>query len=151
MGTQWCPADTDPDGFTHRIIARALDNRGLVRINGRGATWAVRITDVGRARLEKPLVPPDPDVSEIDQLILDVIETGGSLDVELVKDQPDYERLIPKSMHWSLKALGKKIELQSRGHLSATERGLPLSTTLTISWRSKQCECQTEWRSITRW
>lgn len=46
-----CPDRVWPDN-AHRTSARALASRGLVTIRGRGPTWAVTITDAGRAFLE---------------------------------------------------------------------------------------------------
>src|SRR5690606_42001549 len=44
-----CPAGVYPnDSYTHRITARALASRGLVRISGHGASWRAEPTERGR-------------------------------------------------------------------------------------------------------
>lgn len=44
-----CPDGVYPtDSYTHRITARALASRGLVRISGHGASWRAEPTERGR-------------------------------------------------------------------------------------------------------
>lgn len=44
-----CPAGIYPDGsFNHRITARALESRGLVKVEGHGSSWRATATDRGR-------------------------------------------------------------------------------------------------------
>lgn len=44
-----CPDGIYPnDSYTHRIAARALASRGLVRISGHGASWRAEPTERGR-------------------------------------------------------------------------------------------------------
>lgn len=44
-----CPDGIYPDGsYTHRITARTLASRGLVRISGHGASWRAELTERGR-------------------------------------------------------------------------------------------------------
>lgn len=40
------------EGASHRVSARALHNRGLVRVSGRGASWTAVITPQGKQRLK---------------------------------------------------------------------------------------------------
>ncbi|MBW0252602.1 hypothetical protein [Cellulomonas sp. PS-H5] len=40
------------DGTSHRVSARALHNRSLIRIEGRGATWTAAVTPEGVRRLQ---------------------------------------------------------------------------------------------------
>lgn len=45
-----CPAGVFPDGsFNHRITARALESRHLVKIEGHGSSWRATPTDRGRS------------------------------------------------------------------------------------------------------
>jgi hypothetical protein len=111
------PASRYPDGYAHRIVARALNNRGFVRIDGHGACWSIRITEAGLAWFEKPLAPAEPQISDLDQLVVDVLEAGGSLDVELGEARPDYARLVSGSTRSAMRPPGKKLELQQRGAL----------------------------------
>lgn len=50
----WISNDCPPREFTdytHRIVARALERRGLVEIRGQGSAWSARITDAGKRLL----------------------------------------------------------------------------------------------------
>jgi len=84
IGASWL--DDVMVGVSYRITAAALRGRGLVKIDGRGPTWSTSITDAGRALLSNwdssnpsPLRPANGSVTE--QLVADVIEAGGSLEV----------------------------------------------------------------------
>lgn len=89
------------DGTFHRISAAALRRRGLIETSGRGSHWRAQITDIGReylARSEGP-DPPKPrqaNASVTQQLVDDVIASGGSLWVQrrtwTEPDAIDYER-----------------------------------------------------------
>ena len=93
---QWvadgCPDDQYDDGFAHRIVARALEGRGLVSIKGRGATWHATITDDGTAGLNAPVVVANDvelEASEL-QLLWDRIEaTGGSIRLDFAAESTD--------------------------------------------------------------
>lgn len=52
------PADIY-EGYVHRIVARALRNRGLIEIAGRGDTWSASIEPDGNYFLEHGHYPPD--------------------------------------------------------------------------------------------
>lgn len=39
------------EGTSHRVSARALHNRGLIRVAGQGKTWVAKITPDGGRRL----------------------------------------------------------------------------------------------------
>lgn len=78
---EWIAAGTPPrewPDYTHRTTARALQNRGLVRVRGRGPTWTAEITDKGRDAITAPRTgPSEPErlhasVSEL----LDQLATG---------------------------------------------------------------------------
>jgi hypothetical protein len=78
-----CPAGVMTDD-SHRISAAALRRRGLVRINGRGPTWAAHLTEAGRESIarsetEDAPAPRQANVSVTQQLVDDVIAAGGSL------------------------------------------------------------------------
>lgn len=95
-----CPAGVFDDAF-HRISAAALRRRGLIKTSGRGSHWSAQITDIGReylARSEGP-DPPKPrqaNASVTEQLVDDVIASGGSLRVQrptwAEPDAIDYKR-----------------------------------------------------------
>lgn len=106
---EWVAAGSPADvmeGYSHRISARALQFRGLLKISGKGPTWRAELTDAGRAFLRaepttsseasddvEPLVtattapspsptpkPKAPSVTE--QLVADVVAAGGVLRVK---------------------------------------------------------------------
>jgi hypothetical protein len=41
------------EGTAYRVSARALHNRGLIRVEGRGPTWTAKITAEGRRLLKE--------------------------------------------------------------------------------------------------
>jgi hypothetical protein len=52
-----CQADVYQD-WSHRITARALDNRGLVTVKGHGGAWTAKLTEDGRYYLSNGSYPP---------------------------------------------------------------------------------------------
>lgn len=48
-----CPEGVYDSGYEHRISARVLERRGLVKISGRGDTWEVALTRAGREWRDK--------------------------------------------------------------------------------------------------
>ncbi|MCC4268026.1 hypothetical protein [Microbacterium schleiferi] len=54
-----CPVGTYDEGFQHRVSARALERRGLVRVRGHGASWSAAITEKGTYYLEHGDYAPD--------------------------------------------------------------------------------------------
>lgn len=109
-----CPDDV-MTGDTHKVTARALESRGLVRVSGSGASWNARTTDAGRHFVERGEYPAghwsrgrakksklatgsSPDVVSspgpgrvtalrpVDQMIADVIAGGGTLTVPSPRD-----------------------------------------------------------------
>jgi hypothetical protein len=73
----------------HRISAAALQRRGLVKISGGGPTWEARIAPAGAKYLEaadgsNPPVPRQANVSVTQQLIDDVIDSGGVTSLSVV-------------------------------------------------------------------
>lgn len=105
-----CPDGRYDDGFAHRIVARALEGRGLVAIKGRGASWQAEITAAGTERL-RALGSPDPEFeeSEADELWSRVIAAGGSIKVDIENDQINYEKLIRLSMSSPARPFAKKL------------------------------------------
>lgn len=55
-----CPSGAYED-WSHRITARALHNRGLVRVSGHGAGWKASIEPEGVYYLEHGQYPPESD------------------------------------------------------------------------------------------
>jgi hypothetical protein len=51
-------ADGVYDGTAHRLVARALHNRGLIVVKGNGPSWMARMTDEGTHYLEHGKHPP---------------------------------------------------------------------------------------------
>lgn len=80
-----CPEGVMDDDF-YRISAAALRNRNLITISGRGPTWKASITTSGTEYLNQvdgpnPPVPRQGNVSVTQQLVADVIATGGTMRV----------------------------------------------------------------------
>lgn len=111
-----CPGGVYEQGYEHRIIARALERRGLVIISGRGPAWSATIAEAGLAWEAAPPAAVALPESEADQLIERVLEAGGRL---LLPDDRDaektHERLIRISLRSPNRPLGKKLEMRSTG------------------------------------
>jgi hypothetical protein len=80
-----CPADREVGEF-FRISAGALRNRGLITTDGRRANWSASITPAGTEYLAQvegpnPPVPRQASVSLTQQLVDEVVASGGSLRV----------------------------------------------------------------------
>lgn len=52
------------DGYEHRIVARALHNRGLVTVKGHGKAWSAVLTGDGSYYLDHGDYPPQPELPE---------------------------------------------------------------------------------------
>jgi spermidine synthase len=50
-------ADGIYEGTAHRVVARALHNRGLIVVKGNGSSWVARMTDEGTRYLERDRQP----------------------------------------------------------------------------------------------
>ena len=50
-------ADGIYEGTAHRVVARALHNRGLIVVKGNGSSWVARMTDEGTRYLERDQQP----------------------------------------------------------------------------------------------
>ena len=110
-----CPDDV-MTGDTHKVTARALQSRGLVKVSGRGASWKAHATDAGRYLIEHGEYPaghwskgraktskvatasasgeprgPGPGrvtaLRPVDQMIEDLISSGGALTVASPQDR----------------------------------------------------------------
>lgn len=104
------------NGYEHRIIARALERRGLVAISGRGPTWTATITDAGIAWEAAPPEPVPSAESEADRLIERVLAANGQL--LLVQDravETEHERLVRMSLKSSRRPRGRKLAMVSTG------------------------------------
>lgn len=74
-----CPGGVYPkDSYTHRITARALASRGLVRISGHGTSWRAEPTERGR-------VWPEP--TEEDERVAAASRTSNELVAVTVDDK----------------------------------------------------------------
>ena len=123
-----CPAGKYADGYEHRIIARALLRRGLVKISGQGSTWTASITKAGRQWLAAPPAGVLPDDSEADRLIARVLDAGGRLVLPKNEDGVEgYERLVRMSMKSPRRPKGKKLELTSTGGWANPKRVIVLA------------------------
>jgi hypothetical protein len=119
-----CPDGVYTDGWQHRIVARALHNRGLISVAGNGATWRATLTTTGREWLAAPPTDVLPGMAEADQLVAQVIEAGGTLAVSAAQG-PELKRLlqlIRMSVHSANRPRGQKLEVRSEGYRSGPER-----------------------------
>jgi hypothetical protein len=121
-----CPDGVYTNGWQHRIVARALHNRGLVSVAGNGATWRATLTKAGRAWLDAPPTDILPGTAEVDRLVAQVIEAGGEFTVSAAQG-PELKhllQLIRMSVHSPNRPKGKKLEIRSAGYRSGPERTL---------------------------
>jgi hypothetical protein len=129
-----CPGNVFTSGYEHRIIARALERRGLVDITGRGPTWHATVTPTGRKwQANEPKkspaspLPTDnpgpreplttaPAKTEADLLIAKVQEAEGRLLLPQDRDvEKSHERLVRRSLHSPDRPKGKKLEIIATG------------------------------------
>ncbi|PRB08699.1 hypothetical protein [Microbacterium sp. MYb62] len=123
-----CPDGVYTDGWQHRIVARALHNRGLVSVAGKGASWRATLTKAGRVWLDAPPTDILPGAAEADRLLEQVIEAGGELKVSAAQG-PELRRLlqvIRMSLHSTKRPNGKMLEIRSVGYRYGPERTLEL-------------------------
>jgi hypothetical protein len=113
-----CPDGIFTKGYEHRIIARALERRGLLTITGTGPSWKAVTTAAGNTWIE----PPSEEAkgltveAEPDTLIRQVLNAGGNL--VLSKDsalEKKYEQLVRLSLKSPLRPKGKKLEIVLTG------------------------------------
>jgi hypothetical protein len=118
-----CPDGVYVDGYEHRIVARALERRGLVTITGRGESWRAVIIEAGRTRQAAPPAPVLPPESDADVLIDRVLAAGGRL---LLEDDPaveaEHERLVAMSLKSARRPHGKKLEMRRTGRYGSGPR-----------------------------
>jgi len=102
--------------FAHRITARGLANRGLIRIKGQGETWTAEITDKGRKRFADIGEEPSRAAGETAtaRLFRQVAEAGGSLRIN-EEDKTDYRSLVDNSLRSPSRPHGQKLETRSEG------------------------------------
>ena len=60
-----CPDGVYSGGYEHRISARVLERRGLVKIRGRGDTWVAELTEEGREWKDEAK-EPNRSLSEVE-------------------------------------------------------------------------------------
>ncbi|WP_298868476.1 hypothetical protein [uncultured Microbacterium sp.] len=120
-----CPTDVYTEGWEHRIIARALERRGLVSVGGRGPTWVATITTAGRAWLESPPAPGEviPEDSEADRLIAEVIEAGGSIRLSASEyEARPWDKLVRLAVRSAKRPHGKQLVIERVGGWYSNER-----------------------------
>lgn len=115
---QWirdgCPQGIYSEGNEHKIIAWALERRGLITITGARRTWAAKITDAGKQWQAAPPAPVLPDHSAADRLVSQVLAAGGRLILPQDRDvEAAHERLVRMSMKSPSRPRGKKLQIVS--------------------------------------
>lgn len=102
------------EGSSHRVSARALHNRGFLRVSGSGTTWAVQITPDGTRRVQEEAVRVEAERERARreeqaraerervkqqrrdraaELLHDVIAAGGRLDLGADADTEEVRRM----------------------------------------------------------
>jgi len=110
------------DNYGHRITAKALASRGLVRVEGHGTSWSATLTDAGASRVAqlKPAPsPPTDGPGKSDDDVVDLlhrVETaGGRLDVDDRGDDIDYRKLVWRFNKSEYRPRGKELQLSYPG------------------------------------
>lgn len=108
-----CPSGVYESGYDHRIVARGLERRGLVRISGRGSTWNATMRPAGEEVLKEPApeVPPEPDLTAADELVQRVLDAGGELELTEADKRDEVRKLIEQSMKSPLRPHGKQLKV----------------------------------------
>lgn len=117
------PRDAYAEGdYAHRITAKALASRGLVRVEGHGPSWKATLTDAGASRLAQLKLAPsssgkgpgksDDDVSD---LMRRVEAAGGRLEVDDRGDDIDYRKLVWRFNKSEYRPRGKELHLSYPG------------------------------------
>ncbi len=106
------------DNYGHRITAKALAGRGLVKIEGRGKTWRATLTAAGTARLSELEVSPhqeDPSSSPgaVEQLRARLDAADGRLVVDTRVDSVDYRGLVQRFNQSTSRPRGKTLRPSS--------------------------------------
>lgn len=120
-----CPDGIYTEGWEHRIIARALERRGLVSVGGRGPTWVATITTAGRTWLDSPPVAAEiiPEESDADRLIDDVIAAGGTLHIPAADaEAKQWDKLVRLSLKSPKRPHGKKLMIARVGDWYSKEQ-----------------------------
>jgi hypothetical protein len=113
-----CPEVAQDIGNFRRISAHALARRGLVKVNGHGASWRASITPAGLARLEAP-PPAISRQDRVDTLFRRVVAAEGRLvldDREIGMYRDEVQRLSertpdrPKGWRLTMRSHGRHDE-----------------------------------------
>ncbi|WP_139196052.1 hypothetical protein [Curtobacterium sp. MCBA15_009] len=102
--------------YGHRITAKALASRGLVRITGHGPSWKATLTDAGASRVAelKPSTTADAPGDAADDLkaLRDRLEAGGGrLGLNDRDDDIDYPKLVWHFNKSEYRPHGKELHL----------------------------------------
>lgn len=114
------PEGTFTEGYSHRVVARALERRALIRVSGAGSTWEASITEPGRAFLaglkERPSAPPELAVSadEVDSLVRAVTAAGGRLSLPPDADEAKYDQLVKASAGSPFRPVARTLRFSPR-------------------------------------
>ncbi|MFJ3381941.1 hypothetical protein ACIPJ2_16205 [Curtobacterium sp. NPDC090217] len=104
------------DNYGHRITAKALASRGLVRIEGRGRSWSATLTDAGELRVAALKATPPADLpSGWDDAVTGLADrleaAGGCLDLNDSDDDLDYPKLVWRFNRSESRPRGKELHL----------------------------------------
>ncbi|WIE54198.1 hypothetical protein [Curtobacterium sp. MCBD17_003] len=110
------PKDAYPPGdYAHRITAKALASRGLVSIEGHGASWRATVTEAGAARVTQLTPTLAESLGSADDAVADLRTrldaAGGDLDVDGREDDVDYPKLVWRFNKSEHRPRGKELRL----------------------------------------
>lgn len=122
-----CPGGVFAD-YQHRVVARALERRGLITVSGKGPSWKAVVTEAGQQW--KSTAPASVVASEadVDQLIARVLASGGELVMEPGREAEEaHRRLVERSMRSPARPKGKKLEVKRIGRFGSGEYAIILT------------------------
>lgn len=109
------PSSGTSNDIGRRIVARSLERRGLVKIEGHGATWSAAITTAGLAWHEAHPEPKSGDTG-VDDLIGRVVAADGRLEIPAGRDDfLAHKELVRLSDHSPNRPRGWRLQLRSSG------------------------------------
>ncbi|MFS0731036.1 hypothetical protein ABC270_13275 [Curtobacterium sp. 1P10AnD] len=116
-----CPAgEYVDDNYGHRITAKALASRGLVRVAGHGPSWKATLTDAGISRIAEltrsttaeTAEDETADVADDLAALADRLKSaGGCLDLNGRDDDVDYPKLVWRFNKSEYRPRGKGLHL----------------------------------------
>lgn len=108
------------DNYGHRITAKALASRGLVRIEGHGPSWKATLTDAGVSRVAEHVTSAtaasaEKETADVEDALTALVyrlkEAGGRLDLNDRDDDVNYPKLVWRFNKSEHRPHGKELHL----------------------------------------